>query len=1558
MHEHSFGSCDQLRHTRLALLNRNPIGEMAPVPLRVQCAHAHSDRRVHLSPWKKVTPCYSVALMGIFDLSRKSSLALLAVLWCVNRRSSNLNLGAKSVNSNRVGGSSIWGYTFSGSIKGWAPFISAILVQKPTPETESLMVSCHVRWPGIESMRHIRDYVTRLPLLICLVRTAISYICWLLWSWFMKVAGQQLMPPTIRPSDKLCKYWGLIEKFHRTNNRMIECIYLLKLAIYPVAMLVSWVTHELDASSMRGNNNPAPRSSQNKSQILEATMRNVPKLKEQNYTQWNNMITNSIKKAKLWGYIDGSIQEPSDYDSNNIATYYDEAAAVRNAILGSLESGAQKYIEDALDPRDAWLALEKKYLTAEAEVDAELVDIEKQITNLRLEEDDDMIEHIAKFCRMRCRLNGTRFALDDQACITMLYCSLPSSYRQSVLTPEGTEMKDFGALCARLSNLSQNPEPEAPIDEPTPPPVDYTSWGVPEDIKAFGLTGDKNPLLTERAAVTCRDCLLKGHKVGTPECPQYEWRRELWGAEVDKALSNTSELAKRPVLVGTKRLSYEFSEPVKVVLGFNELGLKLMSRIEPSAIQQCAILPVINGRNVLAQAPPKNGKTTALALSILHVVDHALRHIQAIVFTSTNEKATAFQSVISRSGLSSLCYSCLSPNPLIGNTLCSPDGINQTQILVGTPDYLLGLINRNIVNMRRIRTIALDDLDKLVEAGAQEQILEVYRHVPSLAQVVASTTTLSPSIANVATKLQADPLRIVVNCDVGPSIGSHFFVKVPANQKPNVLGACFRILGASGLMVLCRDFDEIWVEYGTPFWLTLETQREAAGISERESVKSNFIDKLSAIHRRKNPGYYAYGNRIYDPVSYTTLVANSAILSTTDLSNIDTPLINYDLPKDVCDCVDQLGQWRVTDSRRSHMIINFVSANTEEINIIHELAEDYGIQIVTCTLATQVASTSNDTNPNRSTTTHPMSQFASADEYDLSPARGNNNPAPRSSQNKSQLLETMMRNVPKLKELNYAQWNNMITNSIKKAKLWGYIDGSIEEPSDHDASNLAMYYEGAAAVRNAIIGSLEPGAQRYIEDTLDAKDAWLALETKYLTAEAEIDAELIDIEKQLSGLRLEEDGDMIEHIAEFCRMRCRLNGTRFALDDQACISMLYRSLPPSYRQSVLTPERTEMQNFGILCARLSDLSQNPKQQTIVDDIPEDYTNWGVPKDVKAFELTGNKNPLLTERAMVTCRDCLLTGHKPRTLECPQYEWRRELWGTELDKSSSPEEEIEDSANNTSVESLMTFHNKRLSYEFSEPIKVVLEFDDLGLRTQLRQRLSNYYSKPSTVQQCAILPITHGRNVHIQAPQGNGKTTALAISVLQSVNPSLPHIQALILASSATGADNFKQILSNLGHGLGVNCSHPNQISFQAFAEINNQHIILGTPENLLGLICRDILDTRKLKMMVLDDVDSISDAGLEDKILEIYRHVPSLTQIIVSSTTLPTSNIKAVPKLLANPLCVIVGRDEGVCKSAPHFFVKVSMEMKRSLVRAASSAVSPAKTVVLCHSDTQISVSL
>ncbi|KAF8748517.1 helicase superfamily c-terminal domain [Rhizoctonia solani] len=596
---------------------------------------------------------------------------------------------------------------------------------------------------------------------------------------------------------------------------------------------------EYDSGSVRGNNNPAPRLSQNKPQLLEAMMRNIPKLKELNYSQWNNMMSNSIKKAKLWEYVDGSIEEPSEHDANKLAIYYDEAGAVRNAILGSLEPGARRYIEDTLDPKDAWLALEKKYLTAEAEADAEIIATEQRLANLRLEEGGDVIEHIAEFCRMRCHLSGTRFSLDDQACIGMLYRSLPPSYRQSVLTSEGTEMKDFNALCGRLNYLSQNPEPEPATD--SPPVDDHTNWGVPEDIKAFGLTGDRNPQLAERAALTCRDCLLKVINLGVPSARSTNGGGSC-GVQKHATLDQTTQ---QPITVNTKRLSYEFSEPVKVLLEFDELGLKpelrqsltSYSYSKPLAVQQCIIVPIVHGRNVLARAPPQSGKTTALVMSIIQMIDTTLRHPQVIVFTSTDKATTAFQETIRRLGYTIQCYAAQSSTSygLSVTDTTSLTNINAHHLFVGTPNNLLGMIRRNIITMRKIRTVVLDDIDKIIEATMGDKILEVYRYIPPLVQVVASTTVLSSSVAKVAAKLQVDPLQILVDRDEGVSIGTHFYITVSAEQRASAMNTMFLALGQYGLIILCRDIAQIsGYDWGQSYQFYY--MREQMEHEERQSV--------------------------------------------------------------------------------------------------------------------------------------------------------------------------------------------------------------------------------------------------------------------------------------------------------------------------------------------------------------------------------------------------------------------------------------------------------------------------------------------------------------------------------------------------------------------------------------------------------------------------------------------------------------------------------------------------------------------------------------------------
>ncbi|KAG8714636.1 RNA helicase [Ceratobasidium sp. 423] len=531
----------------------------------------------------------------------------------------------------------------------------------------------------------------------------------------------------------------------------------------------------------------------------------------------------------------------------------------------------------------------------------------------------------------------------------------------------------------------------------------------------------------------------------------------------------------------------------------------------------------------------------------------------------------------------------------------------------------------------------------------------------------------------------------------------------------------------------------------------------------------------------------------------------------------------------------------------------------------------------------------------------------------------------------------MTRNIPKLKEQNYTQWKSAIAHSIKATKLWGYIDGSTEEPSQENASEWMKYMSEASAVRSAILGSLEPGAQRHIEEALAPREAWLTLEKQYLMSGN--DDHPTAIEKQLVDLRLEEEGDVAEHLVAFCRLRRCLHGSRFELDDQTSIEMLYRSLPPNYRQLILTPERTEMKDFSALCARLRDpglgkIPDTQDQPTDTSSPPaKDHTYWGVPDDIKAFGLTGDKNPLLDERAV--------------------YEWRRELWGA----ASINTPEIGDPAQSAPSETPMAIGMMRLNYEFSEPVKVVLDFDELGLRQELKNGLHSQYSKPSAIQQCVILPIIGGRNILAQAPRGNGKTAALAISTLQIIDP-LPYVQALIFTPTDKAAA-FQEIVEKLRPSLSSRCYshdplHVRQTKFANLAQVNRHHIVAGTPDYVLGLIRRNILKTHNLKLLVLDDVDELIETGFEEQILEAYRQIPPLAQIV--ATSLSSSIVNAVTKFLVDPLRISVNSVEGVPTSAQHFFVKVPVGLKSTVLQALTSKLGSDNIVILCRRVDEISI--
>ena len=76
----------------------------------------------------------------------------------------------------------------------------------------------------------------------------------------------------------------------------------------------------------------------------------------------------------------------------------------------------------------------------------------------------------------------------------------------------------------------------------------------------------------------------------------------------------------------------------------------------------------------------------------------------------------------------------------------------------------------------------------------------------------------------------------------------------------------------------------------------------------------------------------------------------------------------------------------------------------------------------------------------------------------------------------------------------------------------------------------------------------------------------------------------------------------------------------------------------------------------------------------------------------------------------------------------------------------------------------------MDFETSKGVKVVNTFDAMGLKDDLLRGIYQYgFEKPSAIQQRAVLPIVQGRDVIAQAQSGTGKTSLIAVTLLQLVD---------------------------------------------------------------------------------------------------------------------------------------------------------------------------------------------
>lgn len=239
-------------------------------------------------------------------------------------------------------------------------------------------------------------------------------------------------------------------------------------------------------------------------------------------------------------------------------------------------------------------------------------------------------------------------------------------------------------------------------------------------------------------------------------------------------------------------------------------------------------------------------------------------------------------------------------------------------------------------------------------------------------------------------------------------------------------------------------------------------------------------------------------------------------------------------------------------------------------------------------------------------------------------------------------------------------------------------------------------------------------------------------------------------------------------------------------------------------------------------------------------------------------------------------------------------------------------------------------DEQMDFETSKGVRVVNTFDAMGLKDGLLRGIYQYgFEKPSAIQQRAVLPIIQGRDVIAQAQSGTGKTSLIAMTLLQMMDLSVKEPQALVLSPTRELATQTEKNIMAIGDKMKVTahaCIGGKSVGEDIRTLEAGVHMVSGTPGRVFDMIKRRSLRTRQIKTLVLDEADEMLSKGFKEQIYDVYRYLPPETQVVLVSATLPHEVLEMTHKFMTDPVRILVKRDELTLEGIKQFFVAVERE--------------------------------
>lgn len=209
-----------------------------------------------------------------------------------------------------------------------------------------------------------------------------------------------------------------------------------------------------------------------------------------------------------------------------------------------------------------------------------------------------------------------------------------------------------------------------------------------------------------------------------------------------------------------------------------------------------------------------------------------------------------------------------------------------------------------------------------------------------------------------------------------------------------------------------------------------------------------------------------------------------------------------------------------------------------------------------------------------------------------------------------------------------------------------------------------------------------------------------------------------------------------------------------------------------------------------------------------------------------------------------------------------------------------------------------------------------------------------FYKPTLIQTRIISPFFQGRDIVAQSQSGTGKTGAFTIGCLSRINPAKKYPQAVVISNTKDLAEQTFQTFKSISNRMGIDICLTIGGDYMSVREnikcAKKSHVIVGTPGRIENIINKKALDTRKVRILIMDEADALLNEDFEETIESIAKSLlkknRTLQTCIFSATYTEKTLELAELFLRKNPFKIEVKREELNLKEIEQFIVSLEKE--------------------------------